>query len=487
MKTSAEKIEQSQVVLTVEVDPAMVDRSLDRAYRRLGSKANIPGFRKGKAPKAILERYLGKETLLEEAYEILIPEAYSQALKEHSIDAIGQPSIEITQREPFIFKAVVPVQPEVELGNYHQIHLDPPPAAVKEEDINAVIEQLRVQHSTWAPAERPAQLGDLLKVDIESSVEDKPYFNEADFQYPLSADLPIPAPGFSEKLVGMVTGEAREFTLGFPEDHRQQELKGKDAHFKVTVKEIKERQLPEITDEFAKELGEGLETVETLRQRVHDNLLMQAQAEAQAHLEDETIQAVVEMSRIEFPPILVEREVDHLIEDQMRPYAQSRMGLEDYLRAIRKTESELHEELHPVATRRIMRGLVLGKVFEAEQITVSPEEVAAEVELMAQGAGERQDEMRQLLSSPGAHYSIEQNILTRKTIARLVEIATAHQEGAVASTTSAEALETVAPAPLQTGDEERVAAEASASAEEVSAAEPIPSPRLEARRKGRKT
>lgn len=474
MKTTAERIENCQVVLNVEVDPAMVDRSLDRAYRRLVSKANIPGFRKGKAPRAMLERYVGREVLLEEAYDILIPEAYNRALDEHGVDAIAQPAIEITQREPFAFRATVPVRPVVELGDYHQIHLEPAPAEVTEEQIDAVIDQLRAQYATWLPAERGVQLGDLLTLDIESSVDDKPYFNEVDFHYPVSADFPIPAPGFPERLVDMAQGERREFALTFPDDYRQPELKGKEATFKVTVKEIKERQLPEVTEDFIRELGEGLETVEGLCQRVHDNLLAQAQAQTRARLEDEAVQAVVEMSRIEFPPILVEREIDHLIGDQSRPFAQRGLGLEDYLKAIHKTEAELREELRPQATRRVMRGLVLGEVFEAEKITVSHEEVDAEVELMVQGAGERADEMRRLLTTPNAHYSMEQSILTGKTIARLAEIAT---------TPRGEGLETVAAVEKEAG----ATPEASLPLEEGTEEESIPSPWLEARKKERKT
>ena len=431
MKTSKENIENSQVVLNVEIEPVEVEKELDLAYRRLVKRASIPGFRKGKAPRAMLEHYMGKEALLKEAMDHLVPQAYDQAIQEEGVEAIAQPQIEITQTDPVAFKAVVPVRPTIELGDYRSIRLAPEPVEVTEEDIDRVIEQLRHEHALWVPVERPVNSGDLVTLDVEGNIEGEPYLNQQGAHYKVNPDLPLPLPGFAQQLEGMVKEEGREFPLSFPSDHPRAELAGKECSFKVTISEIKEEKLPELNDEFAKEVGEGLETLASLRERVATNLKAGMEEMARRRFEEGAVEAAADLAQVEFPPILVEREIDRFLSEQVAQFREGRGGLEDYLKGIGRTEQEIREELRPMATKRVIRSLTLGKIVEAEKIEVSASELDDEVEKMAKSSGERGEEVRSLFSSPEARNSVERILTTRKTVQLLVDIASSAEEGEV--------------------------------------------------------
>lgn len=422
MKVTREKIENSQAFLTIEMEPAEVEKSLAEAYRRLVKRTNIPGFRKGKAPREVLERYLGKESFMEDALNHLVPQAYEQALKEQQIEAIAHPHIELIQTDPVIFKATVPLMPVVKLGDYHHIQVAPEPVEVTDDQVDAVIERLRHQNATWEPVDRAADFGDLLVLDIESQIEGEPFINQKGAQYQVLRDSPYPVPGFGEQLVGMKKGEEKEFKLELPADFPG-ELAGKEASFKVKVVEIKEEILPELNDEFASQLGPELKTVAALREEVTNNLKLRAEEKARMDFEEKVIDAVVDQAEVEFPPILVEAEIHRLIDEQSRRFQVQGGSLEEYLESVNKTEEQLHEELHPIATRRVTRSLVLGKVAEEEKIEVDESEIDAEIENMLSNAGENKEELRRALNSPRSRESIKQILMTRKTVNRLVEIA----------------------------------------------------------------
>lgn len=420
MRVSSERIEHSQVVLNIELDPEEVERSLEKAYRRLVNSVNVAGFRKGKTPRPVLERHLGRVAFLEDAINHEVPEIYNQTIQEQGVDAIDQPQIEIMQIDPITFKAVVPVRPTVELGDYRQIRLAPEPVEITDAQIEAVIEQLRSMHAPWEPVERAARWGDLLTIEVEGSTEGKSYLNKKGVQYYLVPDSSIPVPGFAEQLEGLEKGQEKRFTNSFANDFKMTEFAGKEYLFKVLVTEIKEKHLPELNDEFAK--GIDLESLDLLRQQVAADLRVRAEQQARRQLEENVVQAVVDLSQIEFPTILVEREIDRLIVEQRGQLSASQVRLEDYLQHANKTEGELRSALEPLATRRVMDSLVLSKVAELEKIEVSKEEIDTEVERLAQG--ERGEELRKFLGSPAASSSLERALLTRKTVQHLVEIAT---------------------------------------------------------------
>jgi len=423
VKVTNEKTENCQAFLTIEMEPAEVEESLEKSYSRLVRKTDIPGFRKGKAPRAILERHIGKEGLLEDALNNLLPEAYEKAIKEQKIEAIAQPHIEITQTDPVVFTVTVPLLPKVELGDYHRIQVTPEPVELTEDDVNTVIEQLRHRHATWEPVERPVEFDDLVVLDIESNIEDKPFVNQKAVQYQVLRDLPFLAPGFAEQLSGMKKNEEKEFKLQFPSDFPRGELAGKEPSFKVKITEIKQERLPELDDEFARGVSPDFKTLDSLRERVSADLKLRAEEKARVDFEERVIEAAVDLAELEFPPILVENEIDRLLNQRFQRLQRGDQGLEEYLKSVNKTKEELREELHPLATKRVIRSLVLGKIAEMEKVEVSDSEVDAEIENMIKNTTENKDELQKVLSTPQARESIEQLLVTRKTVQLLVEIA----------------------------------------------------------------
>lgn len=426
MKVTREKTENSQAFLTIEVEPAEVEESLKKSYRRLVKKTNVPGFRKGKAPRGVLERHIGKESLFEDALNSLVPEAYEKAISEQKIEAIAQPAIEITQTEPLIFKAVVPLPPTVKLGDYHGIQLAPEPVEVTEKDIDSAMQQLRHQNATWEPAEHPAEPGNLLTIDVESSIDSKPFVNRKGGQYQVRSGSPLPAPGFSEQLVRMSRDEVKEFKLQFPSDYFKTELAGKEASFKVKVIEIKQEKIPELNDEFAQQLNPDFKDLTSLREQVTSGLKSSVEERAKADFEQKVIEAVVDLAGIEFPPVLVDMEVDQLIRDQLQRWQMSsNAGPEDYLRTINKTAEQLREEMRPIATKRVTRSFVLGKVAEEEKIEVGDTDIDTEIENIVKSTSENKDELSKFLSTPQTRQSVKQMLISRRTVQRLVDIAKA--------------------------------------------------------------
>jgi trigger factor len=418
VKVTNEKTENSQTYLTIEMEPAEVEEGLEKSYHRLVQRAKVPGFRKGKAPRAIFERHFGRESLLEEAIEKLVPEAYEKAIKEQAIEPIARPQIEVTQTEPLVFKAIVPLKPKVKLGDYHNIRLTPESVSVSDDDVNTVIEGLRHRQATWEPVDRPAQLGDSVVMDIWSNTDGQPFINQKGLQYQVLKDVPFP--GFGDQIVGMKKDEEKEFKLQLPADYPRSELAGKEPQFKVRVNEIKQEILPELNDDFAKQVNPEVKDLAELREKILADLKARAEETARIEFEEKVIDAVVAQAQVEFPPVLVETELHRLIDQRFR----GQQELEEYLKSINKTQEQLHEELHPIATQRVTRSLVLGQVVEDEKIEVSQAEIDAENKRLVDGTTENnKDKMEKFLATPEARESMEQSLLTRKTIERLVDIA----------------------------------------------------------------
>jgi trigger factor len=428
LKVTKEKEENRQAFITVEMEPAEMETAMQDAYLRLAPKANIPGFRKGKAPRAIVERHLGKSRLLEEALDRLLPQAYEQALKEQEIDPFAQPDVEITQTDPLIFKAVVPLTPEVELGDYQGIRITPDPVDITDENVNAVIEELRHQHATWEPVDRPLDYDDLAIIDINGTVEDSPYVQKVGAQIQVFKDLMSPAPGFSDQIVGMNKEEEKEFNLSFPEDYPNDKVAGKEGHFKVKLTEIKKEKLPEVNDEFAGQVSPDF-TVDALRQEVVNSLKARAEERARMDFEEKVIDSAIEKAKVEYPPVLIELEINRILNEQVRQLQASGRNMDDYLQSINKTMEQLREELRPVATRNVTASLVMSKVAEAEKIEVTEEDIENGIANMTRGAGnDKIDELRRLLNTGQTRESLKQSLKTRKTIERLSEIAKKTEE-----------------------------------------------------------
>jgi len=427
MKVTTERIEGSRVVLNVETDKDEMDKSMEKAYRRLAAKTAVPGFRKGKAPRPMLERYLGREALVEEAANLLLVETYDKAIEEQKVEAIARPQVEVIQVEPLSFKATVPVRPTVELGDYHEIKFTPEPVVVTDDDVNEALERLLNMRATWEPVEREAKTDDLLNIDVEGTVEGKVVVSEKGGWYPLSPGPSSSLPGFSEQLEGAKKGEEKAFVLKLSQDFK--EMAEKECNFKVVVNDIKQKNLPDLDDEFAKSLGRGIETVDALKEKILVDIRGEKERIEKRKLEDKAIEALVAISRLEYPDILVQDEIEHLIEER-KQYLGEKDSLENYLKNAKKTVEEFRNELKPGAEDIIKRSLVLDKLAELEKIELADSEVDAEVERVIQGAN-NDERVRQLFSSPSGRQSLKRNLYIRKTIDRLVDIATKVEETAL--------------------------------------------------------
>jgi trigger factor len=425
VKVSTERIPESQVVLEIEVEPERLERSLERAYRRLAQKTEVPGFRKGKTPRHMLERYLGRDAVVQEALGMLIPEAYKQAIEEENIDPIDYPNVEVVQQEPLIFKATVAVRPSVDLGDYREVRVEREPVTVSEEQVNEQLEELRYRYAILEPVDRPLQMGDRVRADVRVSVDGRSVFSDDDAEFRLRLGVPVLVPGFVEELLGSEKGVERQFSIDVPPDYSQRLLAGKTCLCMVLVKGIKEEKLPELDDAFAADVGEGFPSLEALRERLESDLRQSAEQEADARYREKVVDGVVAVASVEFPPVLAEREAEQLLRERV---SSSGAGdVERYLKQVRKSEEELRQELRFQAVERIRGSLVLGKVAAVEGISVSEEDIDAEIERLAASSGPRADEVRKIFGSAGSRESLERSLLTRETVGRLVAIASGEE------------------------------------------------------------
>ncbi len=424
MKVSTENSGNCQTVLTIEAEADELDKSLDEAYHRLVKKVSIPGFRKGKAPRPILVQHIGKDSLLEEALEHLIPDLYKEAIESQELEPIARPQIEVVQNEPLVFKATVSLKPEVKLGDYHSIKLEPSPAPkITKEEVAAAIDEFRERQGAWMPVDHPVKLGDLVTMDIEASVEGKPWLDHKGIFYEVNSDSRSPVPGFASHLEGVEKNKETAFSLSIPDDHEMETMRGKEAAFKVTVSEVKEKQLPELDDKLAQ--SAGYESLATMKKKVNADLKAKAEARNQMELRQKALEALVDISEVHYPPVLEEEEINGLLTDEAR-----RLGfreLDEYLKRSNKTEEEIREELRPIAQRRLKQSLVLGKLAEEEKIEISPSEVDNKVTEITGGA-EDQEKATQFFSLPQVRQQIEQSLYTEKTMDRLLQIATGNVE-----------------------------------------------------------
>ena len=424
MKVSSEKVENCQVSLNIEVEADEMGKSLDEAYHRLVNRTSIPGFRKGKAPRAILEQHVGKDSLLREALERLIPQLYKQVVESEKIDPIAGPQIELTQNDPLIFKAIVPLKPEVKLGDYHNIKLKPEPIKIGDKEIEAAIESLQQEHAILLPVKRSVQLGDFVTISIEASVEGKPFLNHKDLVYEVGDNPSFPLSGFASNLQGVKKSEEKAFSLKIPADYRIEEFRGKECAFKVMVTEIKKKQLPDLDDEFAQSCNYA--DLTQLREQITADLRARAKEKSRLELRRKTVGVVVEGSSVDYPPILEDREIENLLNDEARHLGYREV--EDYLNRINRTEEELRLALRPIAKKRVTNSLVLGKVAEEEKIEIATSEVDNKVEEMV-GKAEDKEKMQRLLALPQVREPIAESLRIEKTIDRLVQIVSENQKG----------------------------------------------------------
>jgi trigger factor len=430
VKITTERLPESRVELKIEVDDNRLERAMDSAYKRLASKVKIPGFRPGKAPRAVLDRHMGEHAVLHEAIDRLMPEVYREALDQEEIDPIDQAEFELVTEQPLVARFTVPVRPTVDLGDYTSLRVPTEPVVVEPERVQEQMEALRHRYASLEPVDRVIQWGDVIRADIEGTVAGNPIVHEEDAEFQLTEDRIVSLPGFAEKLIGQEKGNELEFELTVPGDAQDERMRGLQAHYRVHIKETKQEVLPELDDEFARQVGEGFSDLTALRSRIEDDMRQALENEAERRHHDRILEALVDRAELEYPPVLVERETELMLRQQSgessrpgRSGASSRDELERYLRQAGKSEEELREELRPLAETRLRRSLVLSQLIEAEHIDVTDGEVEAEVSRMASGVGDQADDVRRLFSNDNAKESLRRSLITTKTLKRLAQIA----------------------------------------------------------------
>jgi trigger factor len=372
----------SSVVLEVELPAERLDRAVRDAVGRLSRRTRVPGFRPGKAPRPMLERVLGPGTVLEDAVDHLVQDAYRQALIEKAILPIANADLEVVQAEegkPVIFKATVPVRPEVKLGDYRNFNFKPEIETIDDARVDQVIDELRDQHATLAPVEdSPAAKGDFAVVGFRGTRDGEPFEGGTQERMPLVLGEDRLIPGFEDHVVGLRVGERTEFDITFPDDYPEQSLAGKPAHFDVELKELREKILPDADDAFATGLGDYPD-IAALRTEIQRRLERNAIDRARHAFADRIIEYAIGNATLELPDILVEQEVEVMHDEFRASLARQGISEQAYLKAVDKTDSDLHADFRPSAEKRVKVLLVLSRIAEQEGIDVPEADVEAEV------------------------------------------------------------------------------------------------------------
>lgn len=416
MSLQVEKLENNMAKLTIEVSAEELEKAIEGAYQKNKGKISVPGFRKGKVPRKMIETMYGKEVFYEDAVNALIPEAYDKALEECTEDIVSSPKIEVVTVEagkPFVFTAEVALKPEVKLGKYKGVKIDKVPTEVTEEEIDAELNKERESNArTIAVTDRAVKDGDETVIDFEGFVDGVAFEGGKGENYPLTIGSGAFIPGFEEKLVGAEIGEETDVEVSFPEDYHAEDLKGKAAVFKCTVKEIKEKELPELDDEFASEVSE-FDTLAEYKEDIQKKLTEKKTEEAKNIKEDAVIEAIINDSEMNVPDAMIETQQRQMVEDFAQRIQSQGLSMEQYMQFTGLTPQKLLEQVKPQAEKRIKSRLVLEAVVAAEKIEASDEDFQKEVERMAEMYKMEADKVTEMLGEAGKKQVKEDLAITK--------------------------------------------------------------------------
>ena len=388
MTATWEKKEGNEGVLTVTVPAEIVDKALDQAFKKVVKQINVPGFRKGKVPRPIFEQRFGVEALYQDAVDILLPEAYGEAIDETGINPVAQPEVSVTQIEKgkdFIFDATVTVEPEVELGEYKGLEIEKQDTELTDEEL-----QESIDHSLGHLAEMvvkedgAVENGNTVNIDFSGSVDGEEFEGGQAEGYDLEVGSGSFIPGFEEQLEGMKTGEEKDVVVTFPEEYHAEELAGKEATFKTKVNEIKYKEVPELTDEVANELDSNAETVDEYKENLRKRLSEQKATEAENTEKEEAINKATDNTTIDIPEAMVNTELDRMIQEFGQRIQQQGLDLQTYYQISGQNEEQLREQMKDDAEQRVKTNLTLTAIADAENVEVSDEDIDKELEKMSE-------------------------------------------------------------------------------------------------------
>lgn len=415
----------SKMVLEIEVAPTEVDRHFATAYRHVAERTKVPGFRPGKAPRHVIDRFVGRGSVLAEVVDHLVSDSYEDALRQTDVWPIDQPDVDIdpaalAEGQAVSFTATVPVRPDVQLGSYTDYSFGLETPEVTDEQVEQVIAELREQQATLRPVDgRPAQEGDIASVKFVGSIDGTPFEGGSADQLPLVIGENRMIPGWEDHLVGLEIGGTAQFDITFPDDYRVTELRGKEAHFDVELLDLREKLLPEVTDEFAASVSD-VTTVDELRAEIRDAMEKRADAEGRHVFGDRIIDYAVSNATVEIPEVMIANEIEIMRDELGTRLAQQRIGMEQYLQLAKQTPEELATELREPATRRVKTLLVLSAIAEQEGIDASDEEIEAEIADQLARYGE-DAKLREYLTSRRGRSYLRMTLRNRTLVETLVD------------------------------------------------------------------
>lgn len=401
MTATWEKKEGNLGTLTVEVSADKFNEALDQAFKKVVKDVQLPGFRKGRVPRGLFEQRFGVESLYQDAVDIVLPEAYTAAVEETGISPVDQPSIDITQIErgqPLIFTAEVTVKPEVKLGDYKGLEVEEEDTTVTDEDVNAEIEKERQRLAELVVKEEgTVEEGDTVVIDFEGFIGDEAFEGGAGKNHSLEIGSGSFIPGFEDQLIGKENNAETEVNVTFPENYHAEDLAGKEAVFKVTIHEIKAKELPELDDEFAKDVDEEVETLAELTEKIKERLENQKKTTAENKKRESLINQASENAEIDIPEVMIENEVDRMLREFEQRIQQQGMTLEMYTQFSGQDEDQLKEQMREDAGKRVQTNLVLEAIYEQEGLEVTDEDVEKEFESMANMYQMEVEQIKQML------------------------------------------------------------------------------------------
>ena len=417
MSLKVEKLENSMAKLTIEVSAEELDKAIEKAYQKNKNKIAIPGFRKGKAPRAIIEKMYGKEVFYEDAANEIIPEAYDKAYDECEEDIVSAPEVDVVQLEagkPFIFTATVALKPEIKLGKYKGVKVSKADTTVSDDEVMAVIEKERENSARSISVDRPVQAKDDIILDFEGFVDGVAFNGGKGENYPLTIGSGSFIPGFEDQLIGAEVGKEVTVKVKFPEDYHAEDLKGKDAEFKCTVKEVKEKELPELDDEFAAEVSE-YDTFDEYKAATIKSLQDKKVEEAKNKKEDEAIEAVIKASEIEIPAAMLDTKKRQMVQDFAQNMRQQGLTLEQYFQFTGLTAEKMLEQVEPQAKKSIESRLVLENIIKAEKIEASEEDFENELKRIAEAYKMEIDKVKEMIDD-NAKKQILEDLAVQKAV-----------------------------------------------------------------------
>ena len=416
MSVQVEKLEKNMAKLTIEVPAEEVEKALQNAFLKNKNRISVPGFRKGKVPRQMIEKMYGPEIFYEDAVNEMIPDAYEKAADECGEDIVSSPVIDVTQIEkgkPFIFTAEVALKPDVKLGKYKGVEIDRVETAVTDEDVDAEINRERERNArNIEVTDRPVKDGDMTVLDFEGFVDGVAFEGGKGENYSLTIGSGTFIPGFEEQLIGAEIDKETEVKVTFPEDYQAEDLKGKDAVFKCTVKEIKEKELPELDDEFAGEISE-FETLEEYKADVRAKLTETKEKEAKNLREEAVVEAIIKDADMEIPDAMIETQQKQMVDEFMQGITMQGLTPEQYYQFTGASRERLIAQVKPQAEKRIRARLVLEAIAKAENITASEEDYEDELKVMAEAYQMEVDKVREMLPEKNAA-QIKEDIAVRK-------------------------------------------------------------------------